>query len=59
MATTKNYNYSIDKDIFFAIKTRATLETQTTGKQVTFKDILDRAIQKEVKGFKPLIKSKK
>ena len=56
---TKNYNWAMENDTFFAIKNRATLETQVTGKQVTFKDILDRAITKEVKGFKPLVKKGK
>ncbi len=58
MAKQKSYNYKIDEDIFFAIKNRATLETQVSGKQVAFIDILNRAILKEVKSFKPLIQKK-
>ena len=55
---TKAYLYAMDEVIFFKIKNRAVLETQVTGEQVSFVDILNRAVAKEVKGFKPLIQKK-
>jgi hypothetical protein len=56
---TKKYNIEMDDTDFYAIKNRATLESQISSDTVTLKDIIIRALKKEIKSFKLLTMKKK
>ena len=54
MPKEKRYLYKIEVDTLNKLKSRALLETIDRGTNVYIKDIIDRAIEKEIKNFKPL-----
>ncbi len=49
----------VDVDLWCKMRDRATIETQIYNKTITVTDIIIRAIEKEIKSFKPLIKGGK